>query len=97
MAKTSIYLPGDLAEQVRAHGIPVSEVAQAALRQAVRDAQIKENLMTDVQAVAERMRGLQRDADEQVRQQAEHVRSLGVKWAQEDGERGSAAVRGRVG
>ena len=83
MAKTSIYLPDELAEQVRAHGIPVSEVAQAALRQAVKDAQIKENLMTDIQAVAERMRGLQRDADEQARAEAEYVRSLGVKWAQE--------------
>ena len=56
MAKTSIYLPDDLAELVRAHGIPVSEIVQRALRQAVLEAQIKEDVMTDIQAVADRLR-----------------------------------------
>jgi post-segregation antitoxin (ccd killing protein) len=84
MAKTSIYLPDDLAEQVRAHGIPVSEVAQAALRKAVREAELKENLVTDIQAVAERMRGLQRAADEEAQAETERVHSLGVKWAREE-------------
>src|SRR5260370_2000175 len=62
MAKTSIYLPDDLAEQVRARGIPVSEVAQAALRQAVKEAELKENMMTDIHAVAERLSETQRQA-----------------------------------
>jgi len=39
--KTSIYLPNDLAGQVRAHGISISEVTQAALRRAVRVAVIR--------------------------------------------------------
>ena len=39
--KTSIYLPDDLAGQVRAHGISISEVTQAALRRAVRVAVIR--------------------------------------------------------
>jgi post-segregation antitoxin (ccd killing protein) len=54
MAKTSVYLPDELAEQAKAYGIPVSEVVQAAVRQAVRAAQIEENVMTDISAVAER-------------------------------------------
>ena len=81
MAKTSIYLPDDLAEQVRAHGIPVSEVAQTALRQAVRDAEIKENVMTDLQAVAERLhanRGAVTEADQA---RAAKVQAWGDKWA----------------
>lgn len=35
MAKTSVYLPDDLAEQVRELEIPISEVTQTALRQEV--------------------------------------------------------------
>lgn len=34
--KTSIYLPDELAEAVRAHGISISEVVQRALREEIR-------------------------------------------------------------
>src|SRR5260370_39878817 len=37
MPKTSIYVPDDLAELVRHYGLSVSEVAQAALREAVNE------------------------------------------------------------
>lgn len=81
MAKTSIYLPDDLAEQVRAHGIPVSEVAQDALRRAVRDAEIKENVMTDIRAVAERLRADRGEVTETDRARAAQARAYGDKWA----------------
>lgn len=81
MAKTSIYLPDDLAEQVRAHGIPVSEVAQVALRKAVKDAEIKENVMTDIKAVAERLRAERGEFSEADRARAAKARAYGDKWA----------------
>jgi hypothetical protein len=81
MAKTSIYLPDDLAEQVRAHGIPVSEVAQAALRQAVKAAEIKENVMTDIKAVAERLQATRVTEAAQSRAEEARVRAMAVKWA----------------
>jgi post-segregation antitoxin (ccd killing protein) len=81
MAKTSLYLPDDLAEQVRAHGISISEVAQAALRQAVKDARIKENAMTDLQAVAERLHATRATAIEAERARAAAARAYGIKWA----------------
>jgi post-segregation antitoxin (ccd killing protein) len=85
MAKTSIYLPDDLAEQVRAHGIPVSEVAQTALRQAVREAEIKENVMTDIQAVADRLNAAEAakaEADRaQVARESALARAYGAEWA----------------
>jgi post-segregation antitoxin (ccd killing protein) len=60
--KTSIYLPDDLAEQVRAHGIPMSEVVQAALRQAVAEAeaiaQAKAQVMPDIEVAVVRLQGL---------------------------------------
>jgi post-segregation antitoxin (ccd killing protein) len=85
MAKTSIYLPDDLAEQVRAYGIPVSEVAQTALRQAVKDAEIKGSIMTNIQAVADRMKGI--IAAETETKGAE-IRKLGTKWARESATAG---------
>jgi post-segregation antitoxin (ccd killing protein) len=86
MAKTSIYLPDDLAEQVRAHGIPVSEVAQDALRRAVREAEIKENAMTDIQAVADRMKGISAERAKTEQTKAERIRGYGIEWAREDAD-----------
>jgi post-segregation antitoxin (ccd killing protein) len=80
MAKTSIYLPDDLAEQVRKHGISISEVTQEALRRAVERAQMKENVMTGIDAVAERLRGT---IDEEERQHREEGREDGIAWARE--------------
>lgn len=84
MAKTSIYLPDDVAEQARAYGIPISEVAQNAVRQAVKDAQIKENAKTDPQAVAERLRGTQRNAAEWKRTADAQARAQGADWARQE-------------
>jgi hypothetical protein len=81
MAKTSIYLPDELAERARAYGIGVSEVAQAAVREAVRAAQIRASVMTDISAVAERLQAT-RIADAQAgRTKAAKVRQHGVEWA----------------
>jgi hypothetical protein len=84
MAKTSIYLSDDLAEQVRSYSIPVSEVAQDALRQAVKNAQLKENAMTDMQAVAERLRETQRTATMRQADAQEIARALGAEWARRE-------------
>ncbi|HEY1919772.1 MAG TPA: type II toxin-antitoxin system CcdA family antitoxin [Streptosporangiaceae bacterium] len=81
MAKTSVYLPDDLAEQVRAYGISISEVTQRALRKAVDEARIKEDVMTDIQAVAERLSALQRQATAESRAENMRVRALGTEWA----------------
>lgn len=81
MPKTSIYLPDDLAEQVRAHGISISEVAQAALRRAIQDAKIKENVMTDIQAVAERLQATRVAAREAEEAAAARVHDRGGEWA----------------
>jgi post-segregation antitoxin (ccd killing protein) len=81
MAKTSIYLPDDLAEQVRAYGISISEAAQAALRQAVKTAQLRENSMTDIQAVAERLRETRRQDAAHERELDDKARAFGVEWA----------------
>lgn len=81
MAKTSIYLPDDLADQARTRGIPISEVAQAAVRQAVKDAQLKEDVVTDLQAVAERMREIQRLEAIKSGEEDLRVRGKGAEWA----------------
>jgi hypothetical protein len=81
MPKTSIYLPEDLADQVRAHGISISEVAQSALRQAIKTAQIKENVMTDIQAVADRLRETRRLSAEQEREKDVQIHAEGIWWA----------------
>lgn len=80
MAKTSVYLPDDLAEQVRAHAIPVSEVAQRALWQAVREAQIREDPMTDAEAVAERLNATRTAAAASKQAEAGRIRELGREW-----------------
>ncbi len=83
MAKTSIYLPDDLAEHVRTYGISISEVAQGALRQAVEMAHLRESVMTDMQAVAERLRQTRR-ADAAAEQATnDKARQAGSKWARE--------------
>lgn len=84
MAKTSIYLPDDLAEQVRRYGISISEVTQPALRRAVAKAQTEENLMTDNQAVADRLRATRVVDAEMDGEKAGRARALGVQWARED-------------
>jgi hypothetical protein len=76
--KTSIYLPDDLAAQVRAYGISISEVTQTALRQAVHTATIKDSIMTDINAVAERLRGTIDQGDQDKRGEGHRD---GIEWA----------------
>jgi post-segregation antitoxin (ccd killing protein) len=83
MAKTSVYLPNDLAEQARAYGIPISEVAQAAVRQAVRAARIKESAMTDISAVAERLNETRMAATEERLAIGKRTYEAGVEWARQ--------------
>jgi hypothetical protein len=78
--KTSIYLPDDLAEQVRAHGIVISEVTQTALRKAVHAAILRETIMTDIHAVAERLRGT---IDKSAIDSRDRGRRDGITWAKE--------------
>lgn len=85
--KTSIYLPDDLAEQVRAFGIPMSEVVQAALRQAVADAEAMElakaKVGPEIEPAVARLRGIL--AEEERAWEAERVegREIGVIWARD--------------
>jgi post-segregation antitoxin (ccd killing protein) len=76
--KTSIYLPDELAEQVRAHDISISAVAQTALRKAVNAAQFQQRAIIDIEAVAARLRGTVDDED---RQQFEDGHTDGLAWA----------------
>lgn len=75
--KTSIYLPDELAEQLRAYDISISAVAQAALRRAVHAAQIQQKAVIDIEAVAARLRGT---VDED-RQRFEDGHADGLSWA----------------
>ena len=84
MPKVNVYLPDQLADGVRRHGIPLSQVCQRALedeiakrdvRAAVGEAQLK--------AAARRLKASRERADEERRAQS---RRLGRKWALEDAE-----------
>lgn len=79
--RTSIYLPDQLAEQIKQHNISISEVSQAALRQAVQQSEAKEALMTDMAAVIERLRGTLNDEDRDKRQAGHED---GVTWAKQE-------------
>lgn len=81
MAKTSIYLPDDLAEQARAYSVPMSEVAQNAVRLAVDEARTKENVMTDLQAVAERLAETRRVDADKAHAEDVRVKAKGSEWA----------------
>lgn len=86
--KTSIYLPDELAEQVRAHGISISEVTQAALRQAVHAAMIDQSILGDIDAVAERLRST---IDQTAKHQYEGGWRDGVLWAKQYATAGELA------
>jgi hypothetical protein len=81
MAKTSVYLPDELAEQARACGVPISEVTQAAVRWAVREAQLKSAVLDDISAVAERLNESRRRAAQKSKEQDLRARAQGSEWA----------------
>src|SRR5262245_26746341 len=62
--KTSIYLPEDLAEEVKRYGISVSAVTQEALRKEVAKMQAKEAITSDLEKVAARLRATQEEEDQ---------------------------------
>ena len=78
MPKINVYLPDELAEQVRHHGITVSAVCQRALTQEVKSMEAKEAATSDVEAVAVRLR--QTITEEDTRLHAEG-REDGAQWA----------------
>ncbi|MFD4788881.1 hypothetical protein ACFWN1_17860 [Streptomyces sp. NPDC058459] len=73
-------MPDGLAEQVRARDLPISSICQDALRKAVDLAEKKEQIMSDMQAVVERLRGTQ---DEERQHHVDEGRELGILWAKE--------------
>jgi hypothetical protein len=78
--RMNISVPDDLAEQVRARDLPISSICQDALRKAVELAEKKEQIMTNIEAVVERLRGTQ---DEEKQRQNEEGRVLGILWAKQ--------------
>ncbi len=81
MPKVNVYLPDDLAEDVTTTGIALSRVCQRALREEVRMAHLREGLREDLQAVARRLRRLERG--DQRRQRSEGYAD-GLRWAREE-------------
>jgi hypothetical protein len=55
MPKVNVYLPADLARDVKGHGISLSPVCQAALRVAVMRAEASTATRSDLAAVADRL------------------------------------------
>ncbi|WP_416978676.1 type II toxin-antitoxin system CcdA family antitoxin [Streptomyces sp. T028] len=76
----NISVPDELAEQVRARDLPISAICQDALRKAVDRHHVKENVMSDIAAVVERLRGTIDDAAREKRQEG---RADGIRWAKE--------------
>jgi hypothetical protein len=78
MPKVTIYLPDDLAEGVREADLNVSQVAQGALRAALR----RRNPVTEEElpAVVERLR---ESEDDEVRESRDKWRRWGVEWAKQ--------------
>lgn len=78
--RMNISVPDELAEQVRARDLPISSICQDALRKAVELAEKKEQIMTDLQAVADRLRGTQ---NEERQHHIDEGRELGILWAKQ--------------
>lgn len=80
MPKINVYVPDDLAEQVRACGVQVSSICQAALRDEVARSEASAAVTSDMQAVVERLRGTRIESDVQ---DHDLGRDHGVEWARE--------------
>lgn len=78
--RMNISVPDELAEQVRAHDLPISAICQEALRKAVERARLQEKAMNDIEAVAARLRGTAVEAN-----QDKHDEGYddGVRWAKQ--------------
>lgn len=78
MPKVNVYLPDELAEQVKRLAIPVSATCQQALTQEVHKMEALTTATTDIEATAERLRGTIQEEDSQHRQDG---REDGNEWA----------------
>ena len=76
----NISVPDELADQVRARDLPISSICQDALRKAVDLTEKKEQIMSDMQAVIERLRGTQ---DEDRQRHTDEGHELGILWAKQ--------------
>ncbi|MFF3872930.1 type II toxin-antitoxin system CcdA family antitoxin [Streptomyces sp. NPDC001978] len=76
----NISVPDPLAEQVRARDLPISAICQEALRKAVELDEKKEQLMSDIQAVVDRLRGT---LNEERQRHTDEGRELGILWAKQ--------------
>jgi post-segregation antitoxin (ccd killing protein) len=80
VVRLNISVPDQLAAQARAHGIPLSETCQRALGAAIAAAEAREDVMTDIDAVAERLRANTNAHDLAVQGEG---RRDGIKWAKD--------------
>lgn len=78
--RMNISVPDELADQVRARDLPISSICQDALRKAVDAAEKKEQIMSNMQAVIERLRGTQ---DDEKKAAFDAGRELGITWAKD--------------
>ncbi len=78
MPKVNVYLPDDLAEQVKRLAVPVSATCQHALTQEVRRMEALRTATTDIEATAKRLRGTVEEQDTEHRQDGLEA---GTEWA----------------
>jgi hypothetical protein len=78
--RMNISVPDQLAEQVRARDLPISAICQEALRKAVELDEKKEQVMSDIQAVVDRLR---RTQNEEAQRHIDEGRVLGILWAKQ--------------
>jgi hypothetical protein len=76
--RMNISVPDEIAGQVRAYDLPISSICQEALRKAVERAQAKENVMSDIDTVVERLRDT---IGAEERSKHEEGRTDGIEWA----------------
>jgi post-segregation antitoxin (ccd killing protein) len=78
--KVNVYLPDDLAEEVRAAKLSLSPVCQRAIRKELDEVKIRRAATTDLAAVAERLNATI-DGEDAVSYQ--EGREDGIEWARE--------------
>lgn len=95
MPKINVYLPDELAEEVKLAAVPVSEVCQRALREEVLRVKVATAIGEDarLKAAAERLKAL-RKSEETGREADGH--SAGMSWAFESAEYGELEAIARL-
>jgi post-segregation antitoxin (ccd killing protein) len=80
MGKVTIYLPDDLEGQARAASLPLSALAQHAIREELVRMEAKQAATKDLEGVARRLRATIDDEEQEQRQEGH---ADGVAWARE--------------